>query len=202
MLSRLRGEQSGFTLVELLVVMVLMGVVGSITVAAIVTGMNSQRTTQARLDALHELEVAVQRSIRDLRAASPLLVSNITPADEHLGARLRRGGEVAHVYYELETDEDTDEQYLVQLVSEGGETVTRQLVTAVDNGDRPLFRYYGTDGVELDCDWDEQTELEYRDCILSANAVAMQVVRGVAGQEPVTVETRVNIRSIRYGSGS
>jgi prepilin-type N-terminal cleavage/methylation domain-containing protein len=201
MLTRLRHEQAGFTLVELLVVMVLMGVVGSITVAAIVTGMNSQRTTQDRLDALHELEVATQRAIRDLRVASPLLVSTQTPASEHIGTRFRRGGEPTTVFYELETDEDSNEQFLVQLVSTGGESFSRRLVTAVDNGDTPLFRYFDTDGSELECDWD-LPELEYRDCILSANAVAIRLVRGVHGQEPVVVETRVNIRSIRYGSDS
>lgn len=77
MLTRLRaqtGEESGVSMVELLVVIVLMSVVGSIATAGLVRGMKLSASTQSRFVALAELQKSVDRMSRELRAAAPLQV--------------------------------------------------------------------------------------------------------------------------------
>lgn len=94
-------RQEGFSLVELLVVVVLVSVVGGIVISAVVTGIGSQQTTTNRLDALHELEVAIQRASRDFRAASPLVLSSEARASRRAGVELERDGVLHEIVYEV-----------------------------------------------------------------------------------------------------
>jgi prepilin-type N-terminal cleavage/methylation domain-containing protein len=195
--SRLRDDQAGFTLVELLVVTVLLGVIGAIAVQGIVITMERQRATAQRIDGLHELEIAVQRASRDLRAANPLVLSETRSATTTIGARIQREGETLIVSYGLE--EEGGEQVLVQRTAVEGETVqVRQLVTQVDNGDAPIFRYLREDGTEITCD--DTVSTCARTFMDQATDVEINLLRGVVGQDPVTVSTTINIRNIRYGS--
>lgn len=67
---RRRGDDRGFTLTELLVVIMLFGVIGSIVTTAATTGLRHQTQLQDRSTALSEARVAVQRVDRDIRSAS------------------------------------------------------------------------------------------------------------------------------------
>jgi prepilin-type N-terminal cleavage/methylation domain-containing protein len=194
---RLRDDQAGFTLVELLVVTVLLGVIGAIAVQGIVITMERQRATAQRIEGLHELEIAVQRASRDLRAANPLVLSETRPATTMIGARIQREAETLIVSYGLE--EEGGEQVLVQRTAVEGETVqVRQLVTQVDNDDAPVFRYLREDGTEIECD--DTVSTCARTFMDQATDVEINLLRGVVGQDPVTVSTTINIRNIRYGS--
>lgn len=85
-----RSDESGFTLVELLVVMVILGVVGAITVAGVVRGMQTSAHAQDRVEALTATETTLERITRELRAADPLCavepgaVSLIVERDQRL----------------------------------------------------------------------------------------------------------------------
>lgn len=72
MLSR-RGvrpdSDSGFTLVELLVVMLIMGVVGAFTATSLVQGLQTSNEADRRVQALTDLQQAGQRVSRELRMA-------------------------------------------------------------------------------------------------------------------------------------
>lgn len=68
----LRGD-AGFTLVELLVVVVILGLVGSFTVRAIVGGYETSRQVQGRLDTHAELQDVQIDITRRLRAACPTI---------------------------------------------------------------------------------------------------------------------------------
>lgn len=75
MLTRLRSvasEEDGAGLVELLVVMTLMTIVGSVVLTSLVGGMKANAKTQTRLDALGELQKSVDRMTGPLRAAAPV----------------------------------------------------------------------------------------------------------------------------------
>ncbi len=75
MLTRLRAraaDERGVTLIEMLVVIVLMGIVGSVVTTSLVRGMQGSAATQSRLDALTDLQESVDRMTRELRAAAPL----------------------------------------------------------------------------------------------------------------------------------
>lgn len=85
-----RSDESGFTLVELLVVTVILGVVGAITVAGVVRGMQTSAHAQDRVEALTATETTLERISRELRAADPLCaiepgaVSLIVERDQRL----------------------------------------------------------------------------------------------------------------------
>lgn len=206
------GDERGFTLVELLVAMVLLGVVGSVVVSAIVTGMTSARTTTARTMAIHELEVALQRVGRDLRAADPLYVSDTGAFDTHIGAELVRDRQIQVVAFRV--IEQAGEQLLVQDtatadlddVASGTVTVTTQpartLVTSIDNGVNPVFSYYDEHGAQITCvpAIDGPTEDECALAYSDAYVVGIRLERALDGQEPIRAETRVTVRNMRYRS--
>jgi prepilin-type N-terminal cleavage/methylation domain-containing protein len=178
----------GFTVVELLVVMVLLGIVGGVVGSAIVSGFRSSRATTARTVALHELEIALQRMTRDLRAADPLVLSESGDYASQLGARVDRDGTRSVVSYEIQIDDGV--QQLVRV--DTGQT----LVSLVDNGGEPVFRYLNAEGVEIPCSSDCAS------AYLATSRVEIRLVREIPGSEPVRAITSVGVRAIRYGGPS
>ena len=73
-LSRLRPESGdeGFTLVELLVVMILMGIFGTIFMTTMLGAQRSARATAAQHDLNEEARLALNRMARELRQATAL----------------------------------------------------------------------------------------------------------------------------------
>jgi len=69
------GQDEGFTLVELLVSIVLLGVVGAVVTAGIVTAMKTTRQDELRGDGSAKLRIAVERVSQDVRAADPLRIA-------------------------------------------------------------------------------------------------------------------------------
>jgi prepilin-type N-terminal cleavage/methylation domain-containing protein len=59
--------QDGFSLIELMVVIVILGVIGAFTVTALVQGMDTSDRVAARVEALTSLEMASQRLGREVR---------------------------------------------------------------------------------------------------------------------------------------
>lgn len=191
----LRAEQ-GVTLVELLVVMVLLGLVGSVVMSSSIQALQFQATSTARMDAVHELEGAIQRVTRDLRAAEILQFPTDRNANAFIGADIRRDNRDLSITYGLEDVDGV--QGLVQTVSEGEEQISeRQLVTVLSDETTAVFRYLDGDGQRIACSDDHETcAKEY---LRQAWAVAIRFERVVTDQEPVVVETVVNLRNVRYG---
>jgi type II secretory pathway pseudopilin PulG len=189
MLTRIRRDTAGATLVELLVVMVLLGVIGSVVTSAVITGLRSAASTQARLEALHELEVAVQRVSRDLRAARVLSLSPDDAFGRDLGAEIDRDGQDLTVRYRVVAVDGVDE--LVR------EDTGQTLVTLVDNdAAQPVFRYLTSAGDEVPCTTVDDCKIAY----LQSAQIEISLVRAVPGQGDIRASTRVSVRSIRYGS--
>lgn len=70
---RRRGAaDAGYTLTELLVILALSGVIGTIVVAATTTGLHKQTQVQDRSDAMSQVRTAMQRVERDIRSSNPL----------------------------------------------------------------------------------------------------------------------------------
>jgi prepilin-type N-terminal cleavage/methylation domain-containing protein len=208
--------EAGFTLVELLVVLVLMGVVGGIVTSALVTGMQSSRATSARTMALHDIEVALQRVGRELRAADPLYLTDGEDYGERLGAEIVRDRSVQVVRFAVEEgDEGVDllvqdttvfdlDAYLNDPDATPVEQPRRTLVTAIHNGDDPIFRYYRADGALIDCEVgvDGATKATCDDRYAEASQIGIRLIRLVEGQSPIEAETRVTVRNTRYRSTS
>lgn len=62
-------DEQGFTLVELLVVMLLMGIIGAFTLTGLVQGLETSNTADRRVQALTDLQQSGQRVARELRMA-------------------------------------------------------------------------------------------------------------------------------------
>lgn len=184
-LLRSRSE-AGFTLVELLVVLVLLGVVGGVVVSAITTGLRSSANTTARITALQELEIALQRMTGDLRAANPLQLSTTGNYEREIGARIDRDGSVTDVTYEVRTVAGV--QQLIRV--DTGQT----LVSLVDNGGEPVFRYLDEDGEDVDCSTDCSTAY-----LQDTSRIEIRLVRSLGNGDDVRAITSVGIRSLRYG---
>jgi len=177
--DKLRSDK-GVTLVELLVVITLLTVVGGIVTSGIVSALRSAAQTNAKIEALNELELASQRVTRDLRQAEGIVITN--QPGESIAILLR--------------NEDGDIE-LVEYVVDGVELIrvdTQQtLVTRVGNPPgEPLFTYL-----------DRQAEL-ITDCSTAGceglAQVGLRLIREVEGLNPVIVETRTSVRNVRYGS--
>jgi prepilin-type N-terminal cleavage/methylation domain-containing protein len=214
---RMRDREEGFTLVELLVVMVLLGVVGGVVVNAIVTGSASARASTARTMALHDLEIALQRVGRDLRAADPLYVTSGTDAEDYgrqVGAEIVRDRSVHFVTFGVETIDgrqqlvqDTASVDLDELIESGlpiDDLITTQprrtLVTEVDNP-TDVFTYFDREGEPITCRPGIDASKEDCDLLYSdAYQLGIRLERVVAGQQPVQAETRINVRNMRYRS--
>lgn len=178
-------REDGVTLIELLVVMVVFGVVGGIVLTSTVTALQNAAATNARIDALQELELAMQRVTRDLRAADPLeLVTG--EYDTALGASILRDGQRSSVRFRL-----VDAGDVQQMVRED---VGQTLVTNLDNGGDPVFEYLDRFGQEITCTSDCDTAL------LQAAQVQVRFVRVIPDSTPAIVETRVSVRNLRHGS--
>lgn len=175
------------TLVELLVVMLIFGVVGGVVLTSTVTALQNAAATSARIDALQELELAMQRVTRDLRAADPLeLVTG--EYDTALGASILRDGERSSVRFRL-----VDVGDVQQMVRED---TSQTLVTDLDNSGEAVFEYLDRFGQEISCTTDCDTAL------LQAAQVQVRFVRAIPDTTPAIVETRVGIRNLRHGSDS
>jgi prepilin-type N-terminal cleavage/methylation domain-containing protein len=217
-MSTRRQPEAGFTLVELLVVMVLLGVVGSVVTSAIVSGVNSARTTSARTHAIHELEVALQRVGRELRVADPLYLTTGTDYDRALGAEIVRSGEIRIVRFSVEDPGNGEPQELVQEVTvfdlatfvndpanaTPAEQPRRVLVTAIDNGIEPVFRYFDDSDQEIVCvpGVDGETKATCDNRYAAAAQIGVRFVRALEGQQPLRAETRISVRNTRYGGSS
>lgn len=179
-----RRNESGVTLVELLVVLVLLGVVGSVVMTAVVTSLQASTASTNRVLALNELETGLQRIVRDLRSATVIEPPGTDPgdpdADTFVNMVVYRDGTFNDVTYEL-----VDEQLI------RSET-DQVLVAFIDNDPltEPLFTYYDAQGEPVDCN---------SDCS-GARSIEVRLVRGIEGRAPVIVETTASIRNLRYRS--
>lgn len=194
----MRRNEGGFSLIELLVVLVITGIVGGVVVSAITAGMRSASQTSTRIDATQELEVALQRMSRDIRAADPLELSPSGAFATEAGAKVVRGPKTFRVMYFLDASGSELRSELIELDAQGQPlpgVAEQQLVTNVDMGTEPVFSYLDATGRELTgCSPDCATT--YRE----ASQVGIRLVRRLDDDSRVVVETRVSVRSVRYRS--
>jgi prepilin-type N-terminal cleavage/methylation domain-containing protein len=137
-------QQEGFTLVELLVVLMLLGVVGSIVTAGLVSSMRSTSSTQARIEAMAELQRSAERVTRELRAACPVV--SMDADGEDVTVLVPRDGQMRyHHFYRSGTS-------LMHLVADdmveepsGG----RVLMSGLPEDFRDVFRFMDVNGGDV-----------------------------------------------------
>lgn len=90
-----RSVDDGFSLIELLVTITLTAVVGAIVLSGLVQVFQSNARAQDRIDAFNQMQIAMERMTRELRAADPVLLppsaATLSPTDVEVEIR-RDGG--------------------------------------------------------------------------------------------------------------
>ena len=191
-------EQAGFTLVELLVVLLLIGVIGGFVTTSIVRSMQVSRTVSERAIALHDIERSLQVVARELRVADPIYLA--ADGDYAFTIETEDGSEEGVQFLFQEINE-----YDLDAVGEGDPLATepvtlprRRLITDVDNGIQAVFTYHDEEGEEID-DCDPEVSGDCAALYADASQIGIRLVRNLDGQEPIRAETRVNVRNTRYG---
>lgn len=183
-LPRRQAGEHGFTLVELLVVMVLLTVVGGVVTTSVVSGLTASRRGQARVYALTDLEMATQRVAREARAADPIISAD----GELLDLVAYRNGGRYRFRYELVGDELRETRTWFEQEDAATPTSTlgpRTLIGELDQGGSPIFTFVKQDGSE----WitgDPPGEI---------GRVRIFLRRDLREQDAIEVETAVYVRN-------
>ena len=195
-----RDRESGFTLVEMLVVVVLLGVVGAVATTAMIRALKTTDSGQARVYGLADVQKAVERMSRELRAADPLQTMTATT----VSARVYRNGKCDQYTYALVGTEirQTVERLTPdpgpwnECSSVLGSGVTTVLARDISNGaGTPLFTYLAETAPAPVAATTTATVREIRIDARSA----------LSGEGPLRVATSVQIRNFdtaRYRSHS
>lgn len=227
-MARLRPgptSEQGFTLVELLVTMMILGIISAIVVVSVVGSMRRTTVAANRTNALVDIERGLERMSREIRVADPLVIDpdgscdSMTTADcvdevltRRMDAVTFRGGEqVNHSYYLVELPEGVELRQDTERVDPATGTVTStstgEFIAEIANLDpdptigRPLFRFLREDPVtkalvDIDC-----TGLTVPDCRTAygtASVVEITLMKVLDEGDPLRVSTVVNIRNTRY----
>jgi prepilin-type N-terminal cleavage/methylation domain-containing protein len=177
-----RSDEHGFTLVELLVVILLLGVVGTVVTAGLVSAMQHTRDSQVRIEAMAELQRGAERMTRELRAACPVM--EIGGDGDQVVVAIVRDGETR--YHEFYRDGDRLRHAVKDTASEapeGGNVLITGLPTYDAGSD--LLTFVGDDGEEVDTDRPRDVRV-----------VTIHLRRELAGQErEVEVTTSTSLRN-------
>jgi prepilin-type N-terminal cleavage/methylation domain-containing protein len=183
--------QGGFSLVELLVVMALMLVVGSIVVNGLVTGLRATERGQARVEALTELERSAERMARDLRFADP--VETASPTQMIINVLRDTGGilERHRVTYTVSAGIITETRAVYSPPSAAVPTTTTTTTTIEDlDPAETVFEFARADG---------QPWVPGTDPVTHLAEIKLDLARQLPDQDPIAVETSVFVRNVDDG---
>ena len=205
MLNQLRARaraSDGFTVVELLVVMVLLGAVGTITVAAVISSLQASSSAENRMRALNDLQAGIERVGRELRAAQTLSPHLDDDPAFGMSASVIRDGDRWRYDYYLDDDEDANVALFEDISrydSDGSLVEQREgiFITDIANIElgEPLFEYFhpDSDGELAPVDCGDQPNR-----CATAKQVRLTLWKNIRDQDPISVETVVNVRNMRY----
>jgi type II secretory pathway pseudopilin PulG len=210
-LNRSRQDaEAGYSLVELLVVMLMLSVIGGFVTTSVVTGMRTAQATEARTYALADIHRGLERVGRELRAANPIDLDVAGDYAGSLGATVVRDGHRVEFRYYLQAQDDgrTDLLEDVQRTDlETGVTEAQNGLFIADIANRdsgtPLFTYFETDDVSKELRQVDCTLLDVDECRQAhqgATQITLTLEKYIEGQDDViVVETTVNVRNTRLG---
>jgi prepilin-type N-terminal cleavage/methylation domain-containing protein len=193
------ADEGGFTLVELLVVMLIMLIVGTIVTGTVIGAFGGTRNAQARVEALTDLQKGMERMTREIRAAHGVDIVNAPPVRAveiaepyRIGVNTLRDGGRIRFTYRLEGGSlrETRQVYATPtsttVAATYNDTAQAPFIPDISNQDDgvPMFRYYNQRGEET-ADLTAITRIE------------VEMVRRLPNLPPITVSTQANLRNSR-----
>lgn len=155
-----RRREAGFSLVELLVVLVLFGVLSAVVMTSLAGGLRASRQAESRTVVSNALALGSERIARQVRAASPVVKDASTAMSAtDLSVEVHDDGVRYRHRFRLTPASGGTHGYVTQTVSRYADdaaatplsTTSRRLVDDVANtAGEPLFTFYDRDGTELD----------------------------------------------------
>jgi prepilin-type N-terminal cleavage/methylation domain-containing protein len=187
-----RCDDSGYSLIELLVVIILLGVVGSIITTTLVSGMRSTRQTQNRAYSTENVQAQLERIARDIRVADPIRAASATSItlDNMRGAgpgcvretwALSSGNLVRTAI----TFSAWASCSVYPATATPTSTVTQTVVSSIANGSTPIFAYKDASGAALASPTPSKVAVVH----------VVLVQAGKEGRASVTFETSVGVRN-------
>lgn len=184
-MNRYRSAAGGFTLVELLVVLLIFSVVGAMVAASMVRGLRADAQARDRIEAFEDMQIAMERVSREVRAADPILAADTV--SDALTVRVRRDAACHDFTYEAGggTLDVTQVRYTADCSTALGTSQLRLLrdlepTTAV-------FEFRDQGGAAL-------TGASITPGSIATVRISFEHVLEL-GQEPVTVSTVVGVRN-------
>lgn len=146
-LRRMRdGGEVGFTLIEMLVVLLLTSVVGTVAMQGMITGMRVTQRQSSRVEALNEVKKSFERVTRDIRGANPLITAESTRIKvREVEAGVRRDVTYSLVGQNLVVTEVKANHKTGVVIS----TNTKTVMGDVEVGTAVVFTYFDATGAEL-----------------------------------------------------
>ena len=185
--ARVERDERGFSLVELLVVLLLVGIVGTIALNAVVSGMHATEKGNGRVAALADLQKGVERISKEIRVASPIIAAS----DSEITVQVfREGARRTYTYtYGVGGLTETVTRYASEEATAAVVAETDQVLVEDTVAVSAPFRYFDDAGNELDPDTAD---------IDSVYRVSITVSRSAKrSTEPMSITTDVFLRNER-----
>lgn len=221
---RRQSDDEGFTLVEVLVAILLLGIIGGFVLTSVVQALQVTSETSERTDALTDVQRGLERVSRQIRTADPLEIdpdgdcagmSTSDCVDLVLTRRLDAttfidGARREYAYYLVDTGDgvelrqdldeyDADTGALIR--SSNGEFIAD--IANLKTG-TPLFQFKAVDSVSgalKDVDCTTPVLLDVDDCrslYATSSVVKITLEKLLRDDEVVSASTAATIRNTRY----